>query len=129
LLHSGKPGVHGVMGCGQKDFMLVRRCHQLLSGFLVNVHLLRVSFQSLLSANDKGDNNVKPGAVHRSPDISLRLSEPCKASAKRSSDEGSATSHPLKWSSLPPNDIVKKIWSSLYSGIQYLDKYCNLCNN
>ena len=59
------------MGCGKNSFKLVWRCHQLLSGFLPNDHLPRVSWQSPLSANDKGDNEVKPGAMHRSPRVYL----------------------------------------------------------
>ena len=31
-----------------------------------------VSRQSCMSANNKGDNKVKPGAGHRSPEIYLR---------------------------------------------------------
>ena len=31
--------VHGAMGCGQKIFQLVWRCHQLLSGFIAKGHL------------------------------------------------------------------------------------------
>ena len=42
--------------------MLVRR-------FLANGHLPQMSRQSRLLANDKGDNEVKPGAVHRWTDI------------------------------------------------------------
>ena len=40
-----------------------------MGGFLVKGHLPRVPCQSLLSANDKGDNEIIPGAVHRSPCI------------------------------------------------------------
>ena len=43
----------------------MRRCHQLLSGFLAKGHVPRGSRQSYLLANDKGDNEVMPGAVHR----------------------------------------------------------------
>ena len=49
--------------------------HQLLSGLLDNGHLPRVSSQSRLSANDKGDNEVKPRTVHRSHGIYLRVEE------------------------------------------------------
>ena len=35
----------------------------------------QMSSQSRLSANDKGDNEVKPGAVHRSPDIYFAAEE------------------------------------------------------
>ena len=49
--------------------MLVWRYYQLLSGFLTKGHLPRVSRQSRLSANDKGDDEKIPGAVYRSTDI------------------------------------------------------------
>ena len=49
------------MGCGDKIFKL----RWLLSGFLPNGHLPRVSRQSRLSANDNCDNEKKPRAVHR----------------------------------------------------------------
>ena len=42
--------------------------HQTLSAFLANGHLPRVSRQS---ANDKSDNEVIPGAMHRSSGIYL----------------------------------------------------------
>ena len=38
------------------------RCHQLLSGFLAKDHLPRVSRQSRLSTNGKGDNEMIPAA-------------------------------------------------------------------
>ena len=41
--------VHGATGYDQKCFKLVWRCHQLLSGFLANGHLPRVSRQLRLS--------------------------------------------------------------------------------
>ena len=51
--------------------MLVRRCYQLLHVFLANEHLSPVSRQSRLSDNDKGNNQVKPGVMHRSHGIYL----------------------------------------------------------
>ena len=57
------------MICGEKSFKLVWRCHHILSRFLANGHLPRVSRQSLLSSNVKGDNKIKSGAVHRSSGI------------------------------------------------------------
>ena len=57
------------MDCGQKSFKLVCRCYQFLPEFLVEGHLLRVSRQSRLLANDKSDNEMISGAVHRSPGI------------------------------------------------------------
>ena len=65
---AGRPVVHGTMGCGQKSF---QQCHQILSGVVANGHLPRVSRQSLPSANDWGDNEMVPGAMHRSPGIYL----------------------------------------------------------
>ena len=53
------------MGCSQIICKLVWRCHQ-LSEFLAKENLPRVLRQSCLSANDKGDNEMKLGAVHRS---------------------------------------------------------------
>ena len=50
--------VHGAMDCGQNSCKPVLWCNQLLSGFLANEHLLRVSGLSCLSANDKGDNEM-----------------------------------------------------------------------
>ena len=64
----------------------------------------RVSRQS---ANDKGDNEVKSGAVHRSPGICLTAEEnPEKTSARRRSDELCKTIYRLNWSPLPPNRSI-----------------------
>ena len=49
--------------------MLVWWSHQFLSVFLDNDHWPQAK---RLSANDKDDNKVKPGAVHRSPRIYLK---------------------------------------------------------
>ena len=46
--------------------MQVKLCLQRLSGFLVNDFLPRESSQSRLSANDKGENEMRPGTLHRS---------------------------------------------------------------
>ena len=56
-------------------------------------HLPRVSHQSSLMANDKGDNEVKPEAVHRSPGIYL-------AAEENQTDGSCESSHRLKWVSL-----------------------------
>ena len=56
--------VHRAIGCGQQSFTLVWRCHQLLSRVLARGHLPLVSPQSRLSANDKGDNEMSPGALY-----------------------------------------------------------------
>ena len=82
------PVVLEAMFCGQKSLLLVWRCHQLLSGLIANNHFPRVSRQSRLSANDRGDDMI-PGTVHRSPDIYLTA----------------AISHRLNWDPLPPNEV------------------------
>ena len=74
------------MGYSQKIFILVWRCYQLLSGFLAKDHLSRVSHRSRLSTDVKGDNEMIPGAVHRSPGIYLTAKENAqKTSARRPS--------------------------------------------
>ena len=55
-------------------------------------------------ANDKGDNEMIPGAVHRSPDICLTIG---KNPARRPSDEGCATSHGIKWGPLTPKEVSR----------------------
>ena len=52
----------------KKSFKLVWRCHQLLSGFLAKVSVASV-------ANDKGDNEMIPGTVHKYPVICLTAEE------------------------------------------------------
>ena len=59
----------------KKNFKLAWRCHQFLSRFLAKGHLPPESHQSLLLANDKGDNEMIPGAAHRSPGINLTAEE------------------------------------------------------
>ena len=61
----------GTIGSSQKSVMIVWRYHQLLLRFLINCHLLQVSRESRLSANDKGDNEMKLVAVDRYPGIYL----------------------------------------------------------
>ena len=59
----------------KKSFKLVWRCHHLLSGFLAKGHLPRVLCQSRLLATDKGDSEIKPRNVHRSPGIYITAVE------------------------------------------------------
>ena len=59
-------------GLRPKNFKLVWRCPHFLSRFLANSHLPLVSH---LSANDKINNEVIPGAVHVSPGIDLTAEE------------------------------------------------------
>ena len=66
------PWSHGQQS---KQLYASMACHQLLSGFLANGHLPRVSRQSCLPANDKSNNEVKPGAVHKYPNIYLKAEE------------------------------------------------------
>ena len=68
-------GVHGAIGCGQKNFTLLWQCQQLLSR-VPNQRPLASSVASVtLIANDKGDNEMILGAVHRSPGICLTVEE------------------------------------------------------
>ena len=68
------PTVYEATRCGKK-IKIVWRGHQLLPKFLANGYLPRVSHQSRLSANDKGDNEMIPAVVHISPGIYLIAEE------------------------------------------------------
>jgi hypothetical protein len=73
------------MGCGQRSFKLVWRCHQLLSGFLTKGHLLRVSRQSLII------NVIIKFSLGLCTDLlafTLSLRKTPETSARRPSDEG-----------------------------------------
>ena len=59
----------------KKNFMIMWWYDKLLSGFLANGHLPRLSLQSRLLVNDKGDNEMILGAVYRSPGIYLTAEE------------------------------------------------------
>ena len=65
----------------------------------------RESCQSRLLANDKGDNEMILGTVYDFLAFTLRLRKPWKTSARRSSDEGFATSDHHKWDRLTPDDV------------------------
>ena len=67
--------VHGDMSFDQSSFKLLWWRHQLLSGFLAKDHLHQVPRQSLLSANNKGNNEMILGAVHKYPGIYLKSEE------------------------------------------------------
>ena len=77
-----------------------------LSGFLAKGHLSRVSRQYRLSATIKGDNEMIPAAVHRSPDIYL-MTEGNSGKPQLGDLMKSVTSHCLKWGSLSPNGVVR----------------------
>ena len=55
-------------------FKLVRRCHQLLSELLAKGHFPECHVVTSV-ANDKDDNEMIPGVVHRSPVICLTAEE------------------------------------------------------
>ena len=87
--HCLKPVVHGTMGCGQKSFKLVWRCHQLLSGFLVKGQLPRVSQQSHRSLMIKMIMKWSRGCAQISWHFPYSWEKPRKSSARRASaDEG-----------------------------------------
>ena len=52
-------------------FMLVWRCHHIVTRYLTNSFLRQVSRQSPLSANDKDNNETIPGTLNKSPGIYL----------------------------------------------------------
>ena len=79
-----KTVVNGAMGCGQKIIKIVCRCHQLLSRFLANGHLPRVSCQSRLLANETGDNEMILGCYAEiSSHLSYSWTKPRKISARK----------------------------------------------
>ena len=61
----------------------------------------RNAFQLIISANDKGDKEVKLGALYRSP--GLRKTSETKTG--RPSHEGCRTNFRLKWGPLPPSEV------------------------
>ena len=63
LIRSRNPVIHGVMVVAKRRFTLLWRCHRLLSVFLANGHLPRVSRQSRIRGNNKVE--MIPGTVHR----------------------------------------------------------------
>ena len=75
--------VHGAMGCGQKSFKLVWRCHQLLSGFLAKGYLPRLSRQSRLSTNDRVVIRWYRGLCTDLLAFALQLRKTRKTSARR----------------------------------------------
>ena len=76
------------MGCGQKNFQLVWRCHQLLSGFLAKGHLPRVSHQSHQSLMIRVIMRRSWGCAQISWHLPYSRGKPQKTTARRPSDEG-----------------------------------------
>ena len=101
--HKPRLAVHGAIGCGQKSFKLVRRCYQLLIGFLAYRRLLRV--QSRLLANDKDDEMI-PRTVCLS-DIYLMAEKNTGELQIGDCLKICATSHRLKWGRLLLNYVGK----------------------
>ena len=95
----------GPRAAAKTSFKLVWRCQQLLCGLLANGHLSRVSCQSRLSANDKGDIDLVPEAVHKSPGIYLIAKEIPGKPQLGTVDEYCATTHCLKRGPLSPNEV------------------------
>ena len=66
------PVVHGAMGCGKKNIL----ASVAVPPAPVHVPSQRPLASSITSAaNDKGDNEMISGAMHRSPDIYLTAEE------------------------------------------------------
>ena len=80
---------------------------------VLSPRLLAPSVASVTSvANEKGDNEMILGVMHRYPGICLTAQEnPKKTSARRPSDEGAVTSHCLRWGPFPPNEDRTYIFS------------------
>ena len=76
---------------------------------LTNNLNIRINFMSLpreaLLSSDKGDNEAKVVAVHRSPGIYLKAEENPRNTTVRRRSEDCATSHRLKWGPLPTYEI------------------------
>ena len=67
------PAVRGAMGCGQKKKLLVSVAEPPAPIRVPSLRSLALSVASVTSvANDKGDNEMILGAVHRSPGICLQ---------------------------------------------------------
>ena len=79
------------MGCGQESFKLVWRCHQILCRFLVKGHFPGV---------DKGDNEMIPGVVHRSPVIYFIAQEKLPKTSARRPSMKAVRRYRFKWWSL-----------------------------
>ena len=90
----------------KKSFKLVWRCHQFPSGFLTKGHLPQVSCQSHLPANDKGDNEMIPGAVHRTPGIYL-IAEENPGKSQLGDRRWRLCDHCLTFCPLSPNDVIR----------------------
>ena len=58
----------------------------------------------MLVANDMGDNEMIPEAVHRSPGICL-TAEKNPGKPQLGDHLGCATIHCFKWGSFPPNEV------------------------
>ena len=56
-----------------------------------------MSRQSHLSANDKGENELKPGAVHRSPGIYLTAEKEKKKKKKGTGNSVRKPSYDMLW--------------------------------
>ena len=85
----------------KKTFKLVRRCHQLLSGFVRKGHLPRVSRQS---ANDKDDNEMNRWHCKDILAFTLWQRETQKSQLEYLMMM-TAISHRLKWGLLPTNEV------------------------
>jgi hypothetical protein len=98
--------VHGAMGCDQKSFKLVWWCHQVLSGFLANGYLPRVSRQSRRSLMIRVVVKWSWGLC---TDLLAIALQPRKTPENLSLEtvwwRGCATSHRLKWDTFPPNEV------------------------
>ena len=104
ILNINRPVMHGYTGhCQKQSLMLLWLCHQILSGYLANGHLPRVSRQSPLSASYEWKWSETGSCAQISWHLPYGWGKSWKTSARRPSDEDYATIHRLKWGILPPN--------------------------
>ena len=79
------PTIQGTTDSGQKNVKLMWRCHQLLSGFLDNGNLSRVSRQSCLSANNREITRLNRWLCTDLLEFTLRLAKTPVTSAREPS--------------------------------------------
>ena len=77
-------------------------CHQFLSGFRAKDYVPQVARQSRLSANNMGDIEMIPRAVHISPAIYLKAEENL---GKPRKTWGSGTSMKAVWPVIVSNEV------------------------
>ena len=100
----------GLRGRGRKQLYASVAVTPAPTGILPDGHLYRVSRQSRLSIEDKGDNVVKSGAVYGFPGICFTTVENPRKPQLGNRLMKTLTIHRLKWGPLPPNEVCRYIF-------------------